>query len=151
MKAFTNGTQDPTVIRKAETDLYNYITDLQQHDPNNPNIGKLIDTYNFQMLWSGTGGTHGGFNGGTPDFIDWDHHTPNQDSPQGDGVYGADEAQEYITTVQGVQSNMSSDSELSMISLQSLMSQRQTAVQLTTNLMQSLDDQAKDIAQNIGH
>jgi len=31
------------------------------------------------------------------------------------------------------------------------MSQRQTAIELTTNMMQSLDDQADKIAQNIGH
>ena len=46
--------------------------------------------------------------------------------------------------------NLNSDSEMTMINLQSLMSQRQTAVQLTTNLVQSLGDQQNSIAKNIG-
>lgn len=45
---------------------------------------------------------------------------------------------------------LNSNSEMSMITLQSLMSQRQTAIQLTTNLVQSLGDQASSIAKNIG-
>jgi hypothetical protein len=45
---------------------------------------------------------------------------------------------------------LNSNSEMIMIDLQSLMSQRQTAVQLTTNLVQSLGDQANSIAKNIG-
>jgi multidrug efflux pump subunit AcrB len=47
-------------------------------------------------------------------------------------------------------SNMNSNSEMIMINLQSLMSQRQTAVQLTTNLVQSLGDQSSSIAKNMG-
>ena len=38
-----------------------------------------------------------------------------------------------------------------MVQIQSLMSQRQTAVSLTTNLVQSLGDQENKIADNIGH
>jgi hypothetical protein len=49
------------------------------------------------------------------------------------------------------QSDLNSDSEIDMIRLQSLMSQRQTAIQLTTNIVQSLNDQANKIVANIGH
>jgi hypothetical protein len=150
MKAFGSGTTDPAVILKAENGLHDYIMDLKTNDPNNPNLSKLIDTYN-QMVWSGSGGTANGFNGGDPDFIDLQQHPPNESTTQGDNDYSADEAQGYIATVQSIHDNMNTDSELTMINIQSLMSQRQTAVQLTTNLMQSLDDQAKQIAQNIGH
>ena len=52
---------------------------------------------------------------------------------------------------QGVSSSVNSSSELEMIQLQSFMSQRQTAIQLTTNLVQSLGDQLNKIADNIGH
>jgi hypothetical protein len=37
-----------------------------------------------------------------------------------------------------------------MIGLQSLMSERQTAIQLTTNLVQSLGTQMNAIASNVG-
>ncbi|MDB4995927.1 MAG: hypothetical protein JWM74_3359, partial [Myxococcaceae bacterium] len=47
--------------------------------------------------------------------------------------------------------DINGNSELQMINLQSLMSQRQAAVQLTTNLVQSLGDQMNKIAANIGH
>jgi hypothetical protein len=47
-------------------------------------------------------------------------------------------------------SSLNSDSEMTMINLQSLMTQRQTAVQLTTNLVQSLGEQTGDIAKNVG-
>jgi hypothetical protein len=45
---------------------------------------------------------------------------------------------------------LSQGSELGMIGLQSLMSQRQTAVQLTTNLIQALGETSKAVAGNVG-
>ena len=57
----------------------------------------------------------------------------------------------FIDTVQGAVTDMNSNSEIQMISIQSLMSQRQTAVQLTTNIVQALGDQENKIADNIGH
>lgn len=58
---------------------------------------------------------------------------------------------ELVSGLQGAINDLNSGAELQMIGLQSLMSQRQTAVQLTTNLVQALGDQANKIAQNIGH
>ena len=46
--------------------------------------------------------------------------------------------------------DLNSDSEMTMITLQSLMSQRETAVQLSTNLIQSLGQQSSDITKNVG-
>lgn len=73
---------------------------------------------------------------------------------------GAHETQQTITgeTVQGwvndaknVQGDLNNQSEMNMIQLQSLMSDRQTSVQMCTNLVQSLGDQANKIAANVGH
>lgn len=50
-----------------------------------------------------------------------------------------------------IQKDVNSGSELSMINLQSLMSQRQSAVQLVTNMVQALGDQMNKITSNIGH
>jgi hypothetical protein len=58
---------------------------------------------------------------------------------------------QVIDGVNNVQKDLNSSSELSMISLQSLMSQRQQAVQICTNLVQSLGDQCNKIAENVGH
>lgn len=41
------------------------------------------------------------------------------------------------------------DSELTMIKLQSLMSQRQTAIQLTSNLLKALNDSENEIVHNM--
>jgi hypothetical protein len=56
-----------------------------------------------------------------------------------------------ITAAKSHQSELNSSSEIDMIRLQSLMSQRQTAIQLTTNIVQSLNDQTNKIVANIGH
>jgi hypothetical protein len=150
LNAVSSGSTSSDTIRTAEKSLNTYITDMQANDPNNPNLGKLIQTYN-QMVWSGTGGTLNGHTDSDPDFIEPDQYPPDETYTQGDNNYSADEAQGYIATIKGIHDSMNSDSELTMIDVQSLMSQRETAVQLTTNMMQSLDDQAKQITQNIGH
>lgn len=46
--------------------------------------------------------------------------------------------------------DIGSGAQMDMINLQSLMSNRQTAVQLSTNLIQALSDSADAIAHNIG-
>ncbi len=55
-----------------------------------------------------------------------------------------------VNPVNDVQKQINSSSELSMIGLQSLVSQRQQAIQVCTNLVQSLGDQCNKIAENIG-
>ncbi len=56
-----------------------------------------------------------------------------------------------IDKIGGIQKDINSDAELGMIQLQSLMSQRQQAIQICTNLVQSLGDQCNKIAENVGH
>ena len=71
---------------------------------------------------------------------------------QGDGFQiSADEMTGFIGDVKSAQTDLGSGAELNMINLQSMVSQRQTFVQLTTNMMQSIDQGAKDIVGNIGH
>ncbi len=53
--------------------------------------------------------------------------------------------------IEGLQKDINAGTELSMINLQSLMSQRQSSVQLITNLVQSLGDQINKVAGNVGH
>jgi hypothetical protein len=45
---------------------------------------------------------------------------------------------------------VSQGSDLAMIQIQSLMSQRQQVVTMVTNMMQSLGDTSKNVANNIG-
>ena len=68
----------------------------------------------------------------------------------GDYTLGKDEAASIATNLGQISKDISSSAELDMIGLQSLMSQRQTAIQMTTNLVQSLGQQLNMIAQKIG-
>ena len=67
------------------------------------------------------------------------------------GKISSDEMKAFIDDVKGIQTDLGASSELGMIQLQSLMSQRQVAIQLCTNLVQSLGDQQNKICANVGH
>ena len=112
----------------------------------------MTKTYN-DMVWSGDGGAQhtSSPNPSDPDFIDEGLYPPNQLGPQGDKILQSQELQGYAQTLTDAAGNLNSNSELGMVQIQSLMSQRQTAVSLTTNLVQSLGDQENKIADNIGH
>jgi hypothetical protein len=72
--------------------------------------------------------------------------------PQNDGHHvGADAVQSWSKTIQDASADVSSESQMGMIQLQSLMSQRQTAIQLCTNLIQALGEQSKNVVGNVGH
>ena len=60
------------------------------------------------------------------------------------------ETEGFAQNITDSANDLNSGSELQMVQLQSLMSQRQTAISLTTNLVQSLGDQENKIADNIG-
>jgi hypothetical protein len=64
--------------------------------------------------------------------------------------FTSSQIQAWTDTVKNVDSDLSSGAELNMIQLQSLMSERQVATQLTTNLVQSLGDELNKIVDNVG-
>jgi hypothetical protein len=140
----SNGvTKDAGTCTEIETGLGSIIKQLQSTDAGNPNLGPLIQAYN-NMLESGTGPT------ATLQYIDPTDHPPAQTTNGSDNTYGSDEMSSFISTLQGASSSLDSGSEMNLVQLQSLMSQRETAISLTTNLVQSLGDQANTIASNIG-
>jgi|HubBroStandDraft_2_1064218.scaffolds.fasta_scaffold06545_5 hypothetical protein len=141
----TGITSDTASCAKLETSLAAVITQMQNTDPDNPNLGPMIQTYN-NMVWSGSGTT--GSN--AMQYIDPTDYPAQQVGPQGDGTLSSGEMSGYISTLQGASSSLDSGSEMNLVELQSLMSQRETAISLTTNLVQSLGDQANTIASNIG-
>jgi len=55
----------------------------------------------------------------------------------------------FIGGVKSIQDNLTKDSELSMIQLQSVVSQRQLAVQMTTQLMQTMHESCKLVIGNV--
>jgi hypothetical protein len=137
--------------KKLEASFSALINSLKTSDPSCPALPALTTAYNT-MVYSGDGGAQ--FNKSTntddPDYIDIDAYPPDTNSPEGDKILGATELQGFAQTVTDSAGSLNSNSELQMVQLQSLMSQRQTAISLTTNLVQSLGDQANKIADNIG-
>jgi hypothetical protein len=133
-----------------EVALGGLIQQIKDSDPGFADLGKLEQTYN-DILYSGTGPQPA--NGTTPalQYFDPSIYPPNQNGPKSDNILSSDEVQAAIQSLQGCASDLNSGSELQMIQLQSLMSQQSTAVELTTNLVQSLGDESEKVAENIGH
>jgi hypothetical protein len=136
-------TNDATSCTAMEKALHDLIAQLKASDPGCPELPKLKQTYN-DLLYSGTGPTS------ALPYEDQTLYPPKHTDPPGDKTLDSTEMQAFIGSLQSSASDLNSNSELQMIQLQSLMSQRQTAIQLTTNLVQSLGDQAQKIAENIG-
>jgi hypothetical protein len=68
----------------------------------------------------------------------------------GNTAYNVKEVKAKAEEIGGLAKEISSAAELDMIGLQSLMSQRQTAIQLTTNLLSSFNESLKAIAAKVG-
>lgn len=151
LKGVDGADQKGADCTKLEKSFYAMIQSISASDPSCPALSTLTAAYN-QMVYSGDGGA--AFNHSTdpsdPDFINKDQYPLDTSSQQGDKILGATELQGFAQTLTDAAGSLNSNSELQMVQLQSLMSQRQTAISLTTNLVQSLGDQANKIADNIG-
>jgi hypothetical protein len=134
---------DSTTCTSMEKSLYDLVGRLESADPGCPELPKLKQIYN-NLLYSGTGPTT------DLPYVDESLYPPDQQGPRGDNTLSTGEIQGYVSGLQACASDLNSGSELEMIQVQSLMSQRQTAIQLTTNLVQSLGDQAQKIVENVG-
>jgi len=64
--------------------------------------------------------------------------------------YTKEELTAFAGDVQSILDNVNGNAEINMIQLQQVMSQRQTAVQLTTSMLAKLDDGTKSVISNIG-
>jgi hypothetical protein len=62
----------------------------------------------------------------------------------------ADEVKSMCTSIEDSQSALRSNAEMNMIEMQSLVAKRATALQLTTGMMNSINEGMKAIAGNIG-
>jgi hypothetical protein len=144
--------KDAATCKQLESEFQGLILSLKNSDPSCPQLPTLTKTYN-EMVWSGDGGAKhtGSSDPRDPDFIDLAQYPPDRSGPQGDNILSSQELQGYAQTLSDAAANLNSNSELGMVQIQSLMSQRQTAITLSTNLVQSLGDQANKIADNIGH
>ncbi|HMJ55586.1 MAG TPA: hypothetical protein VK540_26105 [Polyangiaceae bacterium] len=68
----------------------------------------------------------------------------------GDSKCNDTEMKQTMSYLDGVGKDIDSSAQMDMIRLQSIMSARQTAIQLSTNLIASLSESTKSIVSNIG-
>jgi hypothetical protein len=66
-----------------------------------------------------------------------------------DDKISATEAQNAIDSLTAVSQNLGSDNQMAMISLQSAMSTREQVIQMTTNILQVVNDSASKVLANI--
>jgi hypothetical protein len=67
-----------------------------------------------------------------------------------DDHYFSPEIETGTKTIDGIMKQLEASAQLEMITLQSLMSSRQTAVQLSTNLISALGETSRSIVANVG-
>jgi hypothetical protein len=159
IQAFGDGTLDPKSLQQGtnpeqckqmELAIESAIQKIKDIDPSSPAIARL-EAMHDKLMGTGSGpfndntGPHGYYN---PDYKS---HPPDGGHTEEDGNISVEEMKGFIDDLNNINSGLSSNSELQMINLQSLMSQRQTAVELTTNLVQSLDETTGKIVGNVGH
>jgi hypothetical protein len=157
-----NLTPDKQTCEQLEMSLEQAIAQVQSVDPNSPVIAQLEQLHDAVMatgsgpFQDSNGVTHGYYAGGTTtvggQVLGTGTSPPamSTDTSQ-DSTISAQEMSAFTGTLTTINSGLNSGSELQMIQLQSLMSQRQTAIELCTNLVQSLGDTTEKIAENIGH
>jgi hypothetical protein len=144
----SSGHGDNGTCEKLEAQIYAAYNQAKQLDPNSPltlSLAKLHD----EVMASGSGPYDDGT--GHHDYIGPPPHGYATGHTEQDGIIDSDEIAGYVADTQSISSTINSSSELGMIKLQSLMSQRQTAIQLTTNLVQTLGDTDQKVVGNIGH
>ena len=117
--------------------------------PDTPLGQKLVaarDAFIARVSNDGGAGLHAKMN--EPDF--WSKPlAADADKGLVSGCSGED-IKGFVEQIKGFQTEINQGAELGMITLQSLMSQRQMAVQLVTNMVQSLGEMMNKVAANIG-
>ena len=142
----TNGIQNNTdQCQKLEEQIYGVYQKLQSVDPGA--AAGVASLYN-EVMASGSGPFTDASTGTAYAFIG---QAPTQGHTEQDSTLDSGEVQGYVEQVQSLTSSINSNMQLGMINLQSLLSQRQSAIQLTTNMLQAIDDGTDKITANIGH
>jgi hypothetical protein len=160
LQAFGDGTLDSTTLqqnanadqcKQMELAIESAIQKIRDIDPTSSAIPQL-EALHDKLMGTGTGPFPDG-NGNVHGYYDpnYTKSPPDGGHTEQDSNISPEEMKGFIDDLNNINSGLSSNSELQMINLQSLMSQRQTAVELTTNLIQTLDDTMGKIVGNVGH
>jgi hypothetical protein len=154
----TNGAlKSPADCLQLEQDIEKAVSQIQAIDPGCPELGQL-ELLHDTVMATGTGPnpssdpTHGYYNGNSKGLLG----VPDGSAPPAgvrndtDNTLGTGDLQDFTTTLQTIQNSLSSNAALGMVKIQSYMSDRTTAIQLTTSILQAYDDGLEKIADKIG-
>jgi hypothetical protein len=142
LSKYADGCTDAKSVQELADAVQQAITNIHDRNPNSPAIPMLQ-----KMLTAiGTGKT-------TPDLstqvaMQFEKGAGISVSPP--NALSGEQIKDLTTNLGQITSTENSSSEINMINLQSLMSQRQTAVELTTNMVQTLDDTLNKVVSNVG-
>jgi hypothetical protein len=145
-----------TECQNLAKEFESVISNIQAKDPNSSALPQLEQVHDALMatgsgpFTDSSGVFHGYYNGGDPTAPPTGLTAPSNVRDDLDGKIGSDEFGDFTDALTNVNSSLGSGAELQMISIQSLMSQRTTAIQLTTNILQAYDDGLSKVADNIG-
>jgi hypothetical protein len=148
-----NGTlSSKPACKQLEQDIEDTVNQIQAMDPGCAALGDLRALHD-RVMATGTGpyDGHGYYNGSMAGPGDPPNgpSAPSGDRPDTDSTFGADELKDFSDTLQGINSDLSSGAQIEMIQLQSKVSDRSTAIQLATNIMQSVYDSEQKTVGNI--
>jgi hypothetical protein len=142
-----------------EQNLENLISQIQAKDPDCSQLGQLEQLHDAIMAtgsgpYTVNGQLHGYYGTSTSVPPQADGTTiptgvaPSNGGP--DNIIDQSEFTNFTNTLNNINSSLGSGAEINMIKVQSLMSDRTTAITLTTNILQSYDDGLSKVADNIG-
>lgn len=152
---------DPAKSQALAESLEQVISYMQVNDPGNSELGALEQLHD-QVMETSTGSFIDS-NGNLHGYYATDTTTsPPGSTPAGttlpagaaqtpDGKIDAQEFQTFSASLSQISGNLNSNAQIQMIQIQSLMSDRTTALQLTTNILQAYDDGTSKVVANIGH
>lgn len=126
------------------------LNELPAPNTNTPPAVTVSDPSTIEAAYNQAINDAGGPNTQLGSSLNKDLTTFESEVKSGNGSITSDKLSQLTENLKNYTGDLNSNSEMTMINLQSLMSQRETAVQLTTNLVQSLGQQASDITKNIG-
>ncbi len=143
LSKYADGCKDPGSVTELEKAVHDAIGVIESRDPESPALSGLKSMLSTIQTGQTT------LSPLVQDMAQWAKQNGiSVDTPD---ILSAEQVKQLTTTLSQVTSSASSSAELNMINLQSLMSQRQTAVELTTNMMQTLDDTLGKVVSNVGH
>lgn len=122
--------------------------DRLKTDPNNP--GALLEAPNFEQAILTHLDAIREIDPSLADALEVELNKEGNALWVQDGKYFSSEIETGKKTIDSTMKQLEASAQLEMIALQSMMSSRQTAVQLSTNLISALGETTRSIAANIG-